>query len=55
MIKINFVPLDYRACGRYRIIYPAQVLYNAAKVTISEPATFYYYGLDWRKYLELFK
>lgn len=46
-IKINFVPLDYRACGRYRIIYPAQVLYNAAKVTISAPATFYYYGQDW--------
>lgn len=46
-MKINFVPLDYRACGRYRIIYPAQVLYNAAKVTISAPATFSYYGQDW--------
>jgi len=46
-IKINCVPLDYKACGRYRIAYPAQVMYNEAKITLSPPGSFHYYGQEW--------
>lgn len=46
-IRINFIPADLGGCGYYRIIYPAQMLYNHYKVTISTPATFNYYEQDY--------
>lgn len=45
--RINFIPGDLGGCGYYRIIYPAQMLFNHYKVTISAPATFNYYEQDY--------
>ncbi len=39
-LKVTFVPMDKGGCGHYRIIYPAQALYNHLKVTINPPAIF---------------
>lgn len=47
MTKINVIPMDTKACGYYRLIYPAQAMYNFAKVNIAAPYTFTYYGQDW--------
>jgi glycosyltransferase involved in cell wall biosynthesis len=47
MKKINFIPMDRTACGRYRIYYPGLNMYNIENVTISPPGTFHYYGQDW--------
>ncbi len=46
-IRINFIPADIGGCGYYRIIYPAQMLFNHYKVTINTPATFNYYEQDY--------
>lgn len=47
MTKINIVPMDNYACGRYRIYYPGLNIYSTNKVTISPPASFHYYGQEW--------
>ena len=47
MRKLNFVPMDRFACGRYRIYYPGLNLYNSESITISPPGSFHYYGQEW--------
>lgn len=47
MKKINAVPMDRYACGRYRIYYPAMNMYNIENITVSPPGSFHYYGQDW--------
>lgn len=47
MKKLNFVPMDRTACGRYRIYYPALNLYNVEDVTISSPGSFKYFKQEW--------
>ena len=40
MTKLNVVPMDNKACGYYRLIYPAQAMYNFTKVNIAPPLLF---------------
>lgn len=47
MNKLNFVPMDNKACGYYRVIYPAQSLYNYHRVNISPIRTFNNFGEDY--------
>lgn len=45
--KVNFVPMDYQACGAYRIKNPGMAMYDRCKVTVSPPGHLHYYGQDW--------
>lgn len=47
MLNIDFVPMDNKACGYYRLIYPAQALYNQCKVNLSPVASFKSFGQEW--------
>lgn len=47
MLNINVVPMDNKACGYYRLIYPAQAMYNFAKVNIAPAYQFSANGCDW--------
>lgn len=46
-MKIQFVPMDKGGCGYYRIIYPAQMLYNTHTVTINPVATYSFSNQDY--------
>ncbi len=47
MLNIDIVPMDNKGCGYYRLIYPAQAMYNQYKV-LNE------HWLDCNKYIEAF-
>lgn len=47
MLNINVVPMDNKACGYYRLIYPAQAMYNYARVNIAPPLQFNTNSCDW--------
>lgn len=47
MLNLDVVPMDNKACGYYRLIYPAQAMYNQCKVNISAVRSFKSIGQEW--------
>lgn len=47
MLNVDVVPMDNKACGCYRLIYPAQAMYNQCKVNISPVMSFKSFGQEW--------
>lgn len=46
-LSIDIVPMDDKACGYYRLIYPAQAMYNLCKVNISPVRSYKSFGQEW--------
>lgn len=48
-IKVNFVPMDDKACGYYRVLNIAELLYCDSEflTTVSPVGSFHYYGQDY--------